>query len=226
MHEILDRLRGGLVVSCQPVDGGPMDRPDIVAAMAQAAVNGGAAGLRIEGIDNLRAVRPKVDVPIIGIVKSDGGEAQARITVTTGNVGALINAGADIVAYDATDRPRHSTRDDILKTILAGGAVAMADCSTIGDAHAALAGGAFILGTTLAGYTAATASEYEGPDLALVHEFHVLGGFVMAEGRYISPALVTKAMQAGADSVTVGSALTRLEHVTGWFVAAINKESQ
>ena len=71
MIDVLDKLRGGLVASCQPVDEGPMDRPDIVAAMAQAAVLGGAAGLRIEGVENLRAVRPFVSVPIIGIVKSD-----------------------------------------------------------------------------------------------------------------------------------------------------------
>ena len=34
-----------------------MDRPEMVAAMAEAAVAGGASGLRIEGIANLRAVR-------------------------------------------------------------------------------------------------------------------------------------------------------------------------
>lgn len=66
---VVERLRGGLVASCQPVDNGPMDRPDIVAAMAQAAVAGGAVGLRIEGMANLRATRRLVDVPIIGIVK-------------------------------------------------------------------------------------------------------------------------------------------------------------
>ena len=71
MIDVLGKLCGGLVASCQPVDQGPMDRPEIVAAMAQAAVAGGAAGLRIEGVENLRAVRPFVSVPIIGIVKSN-----------------------------------------------------------------------------------------------------------------------------------------------------------
>ena len=60
---VLQRLKGGLVASCQPVDDGPMDRPEIVAAMAQAAVAGGAVGLRIEGVDNLRAVRHRQDGP-------------------------------------------------------------------------------------------------------------------------------------------------------------------
>ena len=47
-----------LLLFCQPVDDGPMDKPEIVAAMAQASVVGGAAGLRIEGIENLEATRP------------------------------------------------------------------------------------------------------------------------------------------------------------------------
>jgi len=38
MAEALKRLAGGLIVSCQPVIGGPMDRPDIVAAFALAAI--------------------------------------------------------------------------------------------------------------------------------------------------------------------------------------------
>jgi len=99
MTDVLERLRGGLVVSCQPVDNGPMDDPKIVAAMAQAAVNGGAAGLRIEGIENLRAVRPLVDVPIIGIVKTDSDDTPVRITVSKSDVSALTESGADIVAY-------------------------------------------------------------------------------------------------------------------------------
>ena len=64
---ILEKLGGGLVVSCQPIDDGPMDRPDIVAAMALAAEAGGANGLRIEGLNNLKAVRPLTELPIIGI---------------------------------------------------------------------------------------------------------------------------------------------------------------
>ena len=66
-NEVLDKIKFGLIASCQPVDDGPMDKPEIVAAMAQASVIGGAAGLRIEGVENLKATRPTVNVPIIGI---------------------------------------------------------------------------------------------------------------------------------------------------------------
>ena len=218
---VLERLRGGLVVSCQPVDGGPMDRPEIVAAMARAAVAGGAAGLRIEGLENLRATRPLVEVPVIGIVKRDLADSPVRITVTAADARALIAAGADIVAYDATPRPRTDARDDILAAILAGGALAMADCADLADGRAALAGGATVLGTTLSGYTEETARADAGPNFDLIREFRGLGAFVMAEGRLNTPDLAAAAIRAGADAVTVGSALTRLEFVTGWFADAV-----
>ncbi|RMC36602.1 N-acetylmannosamine-6-phosphate 2-epimerase [Paracoccus alkanivorans] len=218
---VLDRLEGRLVVSCQPVDDGPMDDPAIVCAMARAAVAGGAGGLRIEGVENLRATRPLVDVPIIGIVKRNVSGSPVRITVTEQDARALVAAGADIVAYDATPRPRPDPRDGILAAILAGGALAMADCATRADAQAALTGGAAIIGTTLSGYTADTATGDDAPDLALIEEFSRLDGFVMAEGRLNTPELAARAMQAGADAVTVGSALTRLEVVTGWFADAV-----
>ena len=226
MTDVLERLRGGLVVSCQPVDNGPMDHPKIVAAMAQAAVNGGAAGLRIEGIENLRAVRPLVDVPIIGIVKTDSDDTPVRITVSKSDVSALTESGADIVAYDATDRPRKDPKEAILASILANGAIAMADCSTLVDARVAHAAGVAILGTTLSGYPAATETDGEGPDLELVRQFRTLNAFVMAEGRVNTPSLAPDAMAAGADCVTVGSALTRLELMTAAFVKKIQGRLQ
>lgn len=218
---VLQRLKGGLVASCQPVDDGPMDRPEIVAAMAQAAVAGGAVGLRIEGVDNLRAVRPVVDVPIIGIVKTDLADSPVRITVTVEDALALADAGADIIAYDATPRARPNAREEVLAAILAQGRLAMADCATLEDGQAALLGGASMLGSTLSGYTAETEGRHEGPDFELIAAFKALGGFVMAEGRINTPELAARAMAAGADAVTVGSALTRLEHVTGWFASAV-----
>jgi N-acylglucosamine-6-phosphate 2-epimerase len=219
---VLDRMRGGLVASCQPVDDGPMDHPHIVAAMAMAAVAGGATALRIEGIDNLRAVRPHVQVPIIGIVKADLADSPVRITVTKADALGLIDAGADVVAYDATNRARTDARDDILATILSAGAIAMADCSTLEDGKAALSGGAAILGTTMSGYTAETLGLNDGPDFELLRAFRALQPqFVMAEGRFNTPELAAMAMKEGADAVTIGSALTRLEVITSWFVDAI-----
>ena len=101
------------------------------------------------------------------------------------------------------------------------GALAMADCSMLSDGKRALTEGAEIIGTTLSGYTDETATDDPGPDLDLIRQFRALGGFTMAEGRLNTPALVTQAMRAGADAVTVGTALTRLEVMTGWFRDAV-----
>lgn len=214
---LLQQLRGGLVVSCQPVDDGPMDRPDIVAAMAQAAIAGGAHGLRIEGVENLVAVRPVVSVPIIAILKRDLADSPVRITPYLPDVQALAKAGADIIAYDATDRPRPETSATIVKAIDDAGALAMADCATLADGKRALRQGAAILGTTLSGYTDETAGQGDGVDYALISAFRNLGTFVMAEGRVNTPRLAASALAAGADAVTVGTALTRLEIMTEWF---------
>ena len=219
---VLDRLRGGLIVSCQPVDDGPMDRVDIIVAMAMAAVAGGAVGLRIEGTDNLAAVRRVVSVPLIGIVKRDLADSPVRITTLEEDVDALVEGGADIVAYDATSRPRPVPARTICERILSQDVLAMADCATPDDGRSALAQGAQILGSTLSGYTAETQDRNNGPDFQLVREFAALGGFVMAEGRINTPALAEQAIQAGASAVTVGSAVTRIEHIAGWYRSAVD----
>ncbi|MCA9130620.1 MAG: putative N-acetylmannosamine-6-phosphate 2-epimerase [Planctomycetales bacterium] len=224
--QLLETLRGGVVVSCQPVEGGPLARPGIVADIAQAVVAGGAAAVRIEGVDNLRAVRARIRVPIIGIVKRTVADSLVRITPCVDDVDALVRAGADIVAYDATDRKGPETREAVLRAILSNGAVAMSDCATLDDGRAALANGADILGTTLSGYTAATAQSVDQPDLQLVRAFRHLGSFVMAEGRYNSPNLAAQAICAGADCVTVGSAITRPELVTTWYCDAVTRSSR
>ena len=218
---VLDRLKNGLVVSCQPVDDGPMDDPRIVAAMALAAEAGGATGLRIEGLDNLAAVRPVTTLPIIGIVKRDLDTSPVRITPFTEDVAALAAAGADIIAYDATQRPRPVETAALVQMIAAAGKIAMADSARIDDGRRALAEGAAILGTTLSGYAYDIAAPTAKPDFELIRAFAGLGAFVMAEGRLNSPELARQAMAAGAGCVTVGSAITRVEHITGWFASAV-----
>ncbi len=197
-----------------------MDRTDIIVAMARAAVDGGASGLRIEGVENVRAVRASVEVPIIGIVKRDLPDTPVRITSSVADAAALVDAGADIIAYDGTSRAMLDPRRDVVRAILSGGRIAMADCSTDADAKIAMSDGAGIIGTTLSGYTAETETGSEAPDLALVRTFATFGAFVMAEGRYNAPDLARQAIVAGADCVTVGSAITRVEHIAAWFSAA------
>ena len=220
---LLERLQNGLVVSCQPVDDGPMDAPAITAAFAKAAEVGGAKGLRIEGLANLSAVRAVTDLPIIGIIKHDLLDSPVHITPFLADVAGLVERGADIIAYDATQRPRPVSTADVVAAIKASGKIAMADCATLKDADQALKDGASIIGTTLSGYAYEIASAGAEPDYALITAFKKLGGFVMAEGRFNKPELVGKAMVFGADCVTVGSAITRVEHITGWFSDAVRQ---
>ena len=200
---------GGLIVSCQPVPDSPLDKPEIVAAMALAAEQAGAVAIRIEGVANLQATRAVVSVPIIGIVKRDLEDSPVRITA------------ADIIAIDGTDRPRPVPVETLLARIHHHGLLAMTDCSTPEDGLACQKLGAEIIGTTLSGYT--TPETPEEPDLALVKTLSDAGCRVIAEGRYNTPAQAADAMRHGAWAVTVGSAITRLEHICQWYNTAMKK---
>ena len=216
---ILGSLRGGLVVSCQPVPGSALDRPEIVAAFAEAALDGGAVGLRIEGLDNLRAVRRVTRAPVIGLIKRDLTDSPVRITPLIQDIQDLVAAGADIIAFDATDRDRPVPVSDLIAAIRQAGRLAMADCATLAEGQHAATHGADLLGSTMSGYTGGPVPAL--PDLELVAALAALHPFVIAEGRYQAPAQAAAAMAAGAAAVVAGSAITRPEHVTGWFVAAI-----
>ncbi len=119
--------------------------PDIIAAMAQAAIAGGAKAVRIEGAKNVLAARPHIKCPIIGIVKRDLPDSEVRITPLLKDVIALAEAGANIIAYDATDRTRPVTTKALVDAINAQQKIAMADCSSLSDATRAQKEGAQIL---------------------------------------------------------------------------------
>lgn len=221
----LSQLKNSLVVSCQPVPGSPMDTQDIIVAMARAAVAAGAGGLRIEGADNVRAVTAVVThVPVIGIVKRDLDDSPVRITPYLHDVYALIDAGAAVVAFDGTARQRPVAVAQLLMATHAAGRLAMADCSTLEDGLACMALGCDLIGSTLSGYTEETAGlPDDGPNLDLVRQLSSAGALVVAEGRIRSATEAAAALSAGAYCVTVGSAITRIEHITEWFIHAMNQ---
>lgn len=209
----------GLVVSCQPVPGGPMDEAAHVVAFAKAAVAAGAVALRIESIGYLHAVRPAVSVPIVGIVKRDLDDSPVRITPFLHDVDALAEAGADVIAFDATDRVRPASVAALADAVRRRGRLSMADCSNMEDARRAHALGIDYLGSTLSGYTGGP--EPTEPDLALIAAMRALTSNVIAEGRIRVPEQARDAAAAGAHAVVVGSAITRTEHATAWFDAAV-----
>ena len=220
---ILKKLKNKIIVSCQPNEGGPQDKTSIVVSMAKAAILGGCGGVRIEGEKNIRAVNKNISVPIIGIIKNDLANYKVRITPLLKDVEKIINSGADIIAYDATNRKRPFSTKEIIFKIKKANCLAMADCSNVDDAKNAILEGADIIGTTLAGYIGKQVKDTDKPNIKLVKEFAKLNCFVMAEGRYNSPDLARKAILAGADAVTIGSAITRIDNITNWFVKKIKR---
>ena len=226
MNALLDSMRGGLVVSCQAYPGEPMLDPRTMAQVAQAAVAGGAVGIRGKGLDDLRAMRPVVDVPIIGLVKV--GDTGVYITPTLADCIEVAATGCEIVALDGTRRPRPDGLS--LAETVAGlrerfpDVLVMADCGSVGDAEAALAAGVDILGTTLAGYTGER-EKTDGPDWEVVDGVVALaaesGTPVLVEGRVHTTAQAAEAVRRGAWSVVVGTAITHPTSLTRWFAEAV-----
>lgn len=214
-----DDIKKSLIVSCQPVPGGPTDTAEFVIGFARAAVDAGAKALRIESVGYVKAVRPAVNVPIIGIVKRDLDDSPVRITPFVADAEALVDAGADIVAFDATDRVRPASVGALVKAVRARGKLTMADCSSLEDARSALAAGVDFVGTTLSGYVGGP--EPIDPDIDLITAMRTLTPYVIAEGRIRTPEQAASAAEAGAFAVVVGSAITRTEHITSWFRDAV-----
>ena len=218
---ILERLRGGLIVSVQAEAGSPLNEPAAIALLARVAAANGARGLRVEGASRIGAVRRAVDVPLIGIVKRGYPGFAPYITAADREIAEVAAAGAEIAAFDATGRPRPDGRDvgAVVAAIRRRGLLAMADCATEDDVRAAAAAGADIVATTLCGYTDATLGTAL-PALGLVRAAGACGCFTVCEGGVGTPDAVAAAFDAGADAVVVGTALTNVDVMVRRFVAA------
>ncbi len=156
MNAIADAIKGRLVVSCQAYPGEPMLDPNTMAQVAESAVRGGAAAIRAKGLDDLRAIKSRVDVPVIGLVKV--GDSGVYITPTLKDCVEVAERGCEIIAIDGTRRERPDGRT-LAETIAEFKAqfpevLVMADCGSAGDAAAAQEAGADLIGTTLVGYSA------------------------------------------------------------------------
>jgi N-acylglucosamine-6-phosphate 2-epimerase len=220
--DVLEAVRGRLVVSCQAYPGEPMRDPDTMRRVAEAVALGGAAGIRAQGLDDIAAIRAHVGLPLVGLWKD--GDDDVFITPTLEHALAVARAGADVVALDGTTRPRPDGRT--LEATMAAvheqtDALVMADCSTFEEGVSAARAGADVVGTTLAGYTAYT-TKGAGPDLHLVARLAaVVDVPVVAEGRIHTPEQAAAALRAGAWCVVVGTAITHPTTLTGWFASAI-----
>lgn len=221
MNELIANLKGKLIVSCQAYMGEPLRHPETMAQMARAAELGGAAAIRCQGLSDIAAIKGRVEIPVLGLWKE--GHEGVYITPTLRHARACIAAGADVVALDATGRPRPDGRTfEETVAALKGETLVMADCACMDDVRRAVAAGVDIISTTLAGYTE-DRPKTDGPDLDFVREAAAEAGDipVFCEGRIHTPAQAREAMEAGAFAVVVGTAITHPTSITGWFCDAL-----
>ncbi len=225
IHPVLRPLARGLIVSCQARVGHPLRSPTIIAALARAACAGGAVAVRISGEDDIRAVRQAIDLPVIGLRKVFHPDTPVYVTPTLQDARAVAEAGADIIAVDATARPRPGGQplEDLVTAIHEElNRPVLADVATLEEGIWAARQGADAVATTLAGYTGPEPPP-EDPDVDLVGLLaEQLEVPVLAEGRYRHPEQARAALRAGAFAVVVGRAITDPLMLTELFVAALH----
>lgn len=226
VHPLIKSLKASLIVSVQAYPGEPLRTPETMAQMSRACELGGAAAIRCQGLSDIAAIKGRVEVPVIGLWK-DGHEG-VYITPTLRHAHACVAAGADIVAVDATDRHRPDGKllEDTVRPLQEEGVLLMADCMTIEDIRHAYDLGFDLVSTTLShNKPAIETSLNEGPDLPLlrqaVEEFPDLP--IICEGHVHTPQDARAALDAGAWSVVVGTAITHPTSVTSWFKAALDE---
>ena len=221
--EILENLKGKVVVSSQAMPDEPLYKEECMTAMMQSVINGGAKALRLAGARDIKNAKKLFNVPVIGLTKPDklpeNWMEVVYITPSLKEVQELIEADADIIATDATlrVRPKESI-EEILNSIKAAGKLAMADISTFEEGIKARGLGFDIISTTLSGYTSYSNKNIEGPDFELLKNLvNELDCPVILEGRIWTPDDVNKAFELGAYSVVIGSAVTRPQLITKRF---------
>ncbi|MDP7998874.1 MAG: N-acetylmannosamine-6-phosphate 2-epimerase [Synechococcus sp. SP1 MAG] len=210
-------LNKGLIVSVQAPWGSPMRDPDVIASMAEASLRNGAVGVRLESPEHIGAVRRRCpEALIIGLWKCTFPDSSVYITPGWSEIQAVWSAGADVIALDATERVRpagQSLADLIQRARQELRAPLMADVDSVQNGLTAAALGCDWIGTTLYGYTETT-SDRTPPGLELLPDLRrALEPSVrlICEGGIASPGAAQAALNAGADNVVVGTAITGID---------------
>lgn len=227
-NSIIQKLQGGLIVSCQAPAESPMHQPEVIAAMAEAAVNQGAIAIRLDTPAHVKAVRQKISAPIIGLWKQQIPGFEVYITPQFDHAAAIAQAGADIIAIDATvrSRPNQETVATLIERIhIELGKLVMADVDTLAAAIVAANAGADLIGTTLYGYTAET-QHLKPPGFDLLAELiKKLPAPIICEGGIASTQMAKQALDMGAYAVVVGTAITGIDlQVKAYAIALSNQQ--
>ncbi|WES67344.1 N-acetylmannosamine-6-phosphate 2-epimerase [Superficieibacter sp. HKU1] len=227
MKTMLEQIKGKLVVSCQALDNEPLHSPFIMSRMALAAQQGGAAGIRANSVADIEAISAQVDLPIIGIIKRDYADSEVFITATLREIDELMTVAPQMIALDATQRPRpaDATLAGLVTQIRERypRVQLMADIASVEEAAIAAELGFDCIGTTLYGYTAgSTGHKLAENDCAFLRAvLNAVSVPVIAEGNVDTPELAARCLQLGAHAVVVGGAITRPQQIAARFAAAI-----
>lgn len=211
-----EALKGGLIVSVQAPEGSPMRHPQVIAAMAEASLHNGALGVRLESPEHIGAVRRRCpEALIIGLWKRTFAGSPVYITPGWHEIETVWAAGADVIAIDATDRPRPGDQElaELIRRAEEMGAPLMADVDSLANGLRAAELGCAWVGTTLFGYTEATAA-LKPPAWDLLAPLRAglpAETVLICEGGIASRDQAARALQEGADAVVVGTAITGVD---------------
>lgn len=224
-EEVLEQIKGKLIVSCQALPEEPLYSSFIMSRMAYAAMKGGASGIRCNTVEDIKEIKKTVDLPLIGIIKAVYENSDVYITPTMKEVDALVKEEVAIIAMDATNRRRPDTKD--LKEFFTvvrqkyPQQLFMADCSCEEEGFFAAELGFDLIGTTMSGYTPYTKGTVL-PNCKMIESLaKQCGKPVIAEGGIWVPEQLREVMKAGAFAAVVGSAITRPMDITKRFAAVL-----
>lgn len=217
--EILNKIKGKLIISSQAAKNEPLYNEVAMNAMIDTIIQMGKIdALRLAGERDIKNTKEKYGnkVVIIGITKPDiipcNYKELVYITPTVEDAIKIAKSGADIVAFDSTTR--NKCAKEIVEAIHTENKLAMGDIGSFKDAEYAFSIGCDMISTTLSGYTKETENNPDTPDFDLLKkckkEFNIP---VIMEGKVWAANEVKHAFELGAHSVVIGSAVTRPHNI-------------
>lgn len=224
----MEKLRRGLIVSCQALKGEPLYGQNVMHLMAKAAVEGGAVGIRALRQD-IAAIKATVSVPVIGLTKNVFPDSDVYITPKLEDVRALLETSCEVIAMDATlrARPGNVRLEELVEYVRvhAPGRELMADIAREEDAENAVRLGFDYVSTTLRGYTSDT-NDVALPDIAFMGRIkRILSGTkvkMIAEGGIFERDEMRRVGMLDPYAVVVGTAITRPAMITRRLASALN----
>lgn len=236
-EETLNKIRHGIIVSCQAVAGNPLEAEVArnMLLMADCAAKGGCVGFRANSPEVVKPIKDKYpDLVMIGIWKVVSEGNPVYITPSMKEVDALVECGCEVIACDCTNEKNvdgeyawtiikkiHDKYPDVC---------VMADIDTLDDALIAYREGADIISTTMNGYTPHSIVKHTPGSSEGTANFELLRQikekapdcFLLHEGRIWTREDCVEAFRNGADCICVGKSITNPYKITERFVNAVN----